>query len=500
MRRAISALALTFMSTTALASTDPVADTRQIMAGTVTTLSIKNEYLSGKRDNTTVFQGALKAYKAVRAAEVPPPPPATQTCPDGSVILATATCPAPPPPPPPPPATQTCPDGSVILASAVCPAPPPPPPPVDPYKSPNGLTGETPIASNFDPAKGMAPSWGTGAIPPSASPDVVGAFRFICRAGQVLADDPIVYPGQPGKSHLHQFYGNLSADAFSTYPSLRANGASSCSDPLFPLNRSAYWQPAMKDGKGNVVRPDYVAIYYKRRPSKDPVVSNPPGTPVTPINANDQKYALGLAIPLPNGLKFIFGYDMLTGQKPTGSFEYICVNKGQPVTTQTFATLKKLADANICVAGMEVWSRGHSPTCWNGRDLDSANHRDHMAYAQRDVASGAPMCPKTHPYVIADFQLSSAYKIMPGDDIRLWSLSSDAMAGMQMEAGSTFHADFFMSWDPTAHAIWEGPTGCIERKLNCSGGDMGNGMQVKGASSSTPDSTRVIAISSIPTL
>ena len=48
------------------------------------------------------------------AAPPPPPPPApvaeapaTQTCPDGSVILATAACPAPPPPPPPPPpATQ----------------------------------------------------------------------------------------------------------------------------------------------------------------------------------------------------------------------------------------------------------------------------------------------------------------------------------------------------------------------------------------------------------
>jgi outer membrane autotransporter protein len=34
----------------------------------------------------------------------PPPHPATQTCPNGSVILATDTCPAPPPPPPPPPA------------------------------------------------------------------------------------------------------------------------------------------------------------------------------------------------------------------------------------------------------------------------------------------------------------------------------------------------------------------------------------------------------------
>jgi opacity protein-like surface antigen len=39
--------------------------------------------------------------------------------------------PPPPPmaPPPPPPATQTCPDGSVILATDICPPPPPPPPP-----------------------------------------------------------------------------------------------------------------------------------------------------------------------------------------------------------------------------------------------------------------------------------------------------------------------------------------------------------------------------------
>jgi outer membrane immunogenic protein len=45
---------------------------------------------------------------------------------------ATAEAPPPPPPPPPPPAapaTQTCPDGSVILATSTCPVPPPPPPP-----------------------------------------------------------------------------------------------------------------------------------------------------------------------------------------------------------------------------------------------------------------------------------------------------------------------------------------------------------------------------------
>ena len=45
---------------------------------------------------------------------------------------APVEAPPPPPPPPPPPATQTCPDGSVILATEACPVPPPPPPPPPP--------------------------------------------------------------------------------------------------------------------------------------------------------------------------------------------------------------------------------------------------------------------------------------------------------------------------------------------------------------------------------
>ena len=57
------------------ASSDPIEDVRKIMAGTVSTLSIKQAYLSGARDNTAPFQGALKAYKAIRAAEQPAPVP-----------------------------------------------------------------------------------------------------------------------------------------------------------------------------------------------------------------------------------------------------------------------------------------------------------------------------------------------------------------------------------------------------------------------------------------
>ena len=78
----------------------------------------------------------------------------------------------------------------------------------------------------------------------------------------------MVFPGQPGRSHLHQFFGNIRAAAFSTYESLRTTGDCTCNNIL---NRSAYLMPAMLDGRGSVVRPDFVHIYYKRRTASGPL-------------------------------------------------------------------------------------------------------------------------------------------------------------------------------------------------------------------------------------
>ena len=56
---------------------------------------------------TARFQPSRPVAAPLPPPAPPPPPPATQTCADGSVILATDVCPAPPaPPPPPPPAPE----------------------------------------------------------------------------------------------------------------------------------------------------------------------------------------------------------------------------------------------------------------------------------------------------------------------------------------------------------------------------------------------------------
>lgn len=335
----------------------------------------------------------------------------------------------------------------------------PPVPPVEPPTVPTwevspSLAGLAPIAA-VEPSTGLIDI----PVPKSAAPDVVGAFRFVCDAGQILADDPLVYPGQPGKSHLHQFYGNTGANAHSTYESLRKSGESTCS--VSPLNRSAYWMPAMMDGKGNVVRPDHVQIYYKRRPKSDPLCQG---------FANRGE---GTCVDLPNGLAFIFGFDMVTDKAPTGSIYYQCVATG---VEQKHEPNLEAPTIQACPVGGRVVATIKAPGCWTGSHLKAPNMRDHVAYAVRDPNYGFMACPKTHPYVIAGFTLTASYQILAGDDVKLWTLSSDHMRPT-LPRGSTFHADFFMAWEPAIHAMWE--ANCLDKMLNCSAGDLGNGKQLR---------------------
>src|SRR5918998_2174205 len=81
------------------------------------------------------------------------------------------------------------------------------------------------------------------AASPSAAPVRVPEFIAGCPASHRAPDDPIIAPGEPGASHLHEFFGNRTADAFSTASSLRS-GATNCQPRS---DRSAYWVPVMFD-------------------------------------------------------------------------------------------------------------------------------------------------------------------------------------------------------------------------------------------------------------
>jgi hypothetical protein len=158
--------------------------------------------------------------------------------------------------------------------------------------------------------------------------------------------------------------------------------------------------------------------------------------------------------------------------------------------TATSGTLVGIANAG-CAVGSHIEALIGAPECWDGQNLDSANHRSHVSYPSYG-SWGYLKCDSGHPFVIPTFTLAAFYQVTPEvetallalkagapwDYTKMLHLSSDEMMPT-LVPGTTFHADWFGGWDNTVMSMWI--DNCINKLLNCSGGDLGNGLQIKGA-------------------
>ena len=342
------------------------------------------------------------------------------------------------------------------------------------------------IADNFNTADGIAQAtWVT-----SSSPDDLGNFRMICGAGQLSYDDPIVYPGQPGKSHLHQFYGNLGANANSTYESLRSSGNSTCGDPnnAAAVNRSGYWMPAMLDGAGHVVKPEYVAIYYKRQPANS--------AECTPGNA----VFIGICVGIPTGIRFITGYNMLAGNMGDAHPFYYCQDGDNGSTGKAVSSALQNDMPSViplCPVGARLTLNIAGQDCWDGKNLDTADHRSHVAHGgyvwDATTNQSHYRCDQAHPYHIPQMTLMAFYAVDANFEAGRWHLSSDEMVPGAV-AGTTFHADYWEAWSPGVRETWE--QYCLDGHLQCSGGDLGNGAVIKGMT--IPNTQAIVPVPPMP--
>jgi hypothetical protein len=239
---------------------------------------------------------------------------------------------------------------------------------------------------------------------PKANNDV-GAFRTSCAYSHMNNDDAIVFPGQPGKAHLHAYFGNTRADASSTAESLRDTGNSTCRGGI--ANRSAYWVPAVIAKDGTPLKPRSAQIYYK--------------TGYNGIAPKDVK-------PFPQGLRVIAGDMRVKAPGQEHAFWSCEVYNGHP---------NAIPD---CPAGQAVIMQVFFPQCWNGKDLDSPDHKGHMSYP----VNGA--CPATHPVAIPEISFHVYYDVPAGQRSSEWHLSSD-MYDQSQPGGYSAHADWFEGWD-----------------------------------------------------
>jgi hypothetical protein len=251
------------------------------------------------------------------------------------------------------------------------------------------------------------------AVPVPAHASGGAEFFFPCPFSHRAMDDPIVFPGQPDASHMHDFIGNNSTDAFSTVDSLFA-ATTTCRESK---DKSGYWFPTLMRS-GSQVTPVKAQVYYRNT-----------GTIATPQT-------------IPFGLKIIQGDKNATSPQPgwTNSDFWSCGNAGT-----------HYASPPDCPSTTTLMLQVRFPQCWDGTNLDSADHKSHMAYLVKRV------CPADHPVLIPQVQLHIQYAIRDGASGAALSLASGSIYSI--------HADFYNAWDKDRLASLI--TTCIAAGISC---------------------------------
>jgi hypothetical protein len=257
------------------------------------------------------------------------------------------------------------------------------------------------LAAAFFAALGFAPR--------QAQADVDHVFNVTCPLSHFGSDDPIVSPGQPGNSHRHAFYGNSSTDAFTTTKSLMGS-KSTCERGFATADRSAYWVPSLyrlgPDGRVREVRlsadDQHLSAYYRRSG----------GTTGDRVK------------PFPRGLRMIAGDAAANKPQDTLDVAWRCNGSHAPES----------ADIPNCSSATVLQAFVSFPDCWDGVNLDSADHRSHMTLSRGDRRS----CPRSHPVKLPQLTFELSFNLPPVAGAR-YELSSGGRYSM--------HGDFFAAWD-----------------------------------------------------
>jgi Domain of unknown function (DUF1996) len=260
-------------------------------------------------------------------------------------------------------------------------------------------------------------------LAPAARPKLHGNnFYANCRFSHTNDDDPIVYPGQPGLSHAHTFFGNASTDATSTLASLR-RARTTCKPSA---DKAAYWIPTLYKG-GREIRPQKGQFYFNLR-------------------GYDQMHAF------PAGLKMVAGNSHAVSPQSTNVVHWACASSAglrsapltrPPADCADVKLIQKKGFYKACptcpakplpvrrMPGKRYLElHVNFPDCWDGKHLDSPDHHSHMAYSHGYV------CPASHPVKVPLIRLNVRYPISGGKGV---SLASGGVL--------TGHADFINAWN-----------------------------------------------------
>ncbi|KAK3361418.1 hypothetical protein B0T24DRAFT_539146 [Lasiosphaeria ovina] len=263
-------------------------------------------------------------------------------------------------------------------------------------------------------------------------------IRFGCSQLLIGRLDPLVNPGIPMSPHVHQIVGgnsfNVSMDP-ATHDLVKDSSCTSCT---FSEDFSNYWTAVMYFRARN-------GTYKRVRQFPNAGLRTDGGVTVYYIPPYDGKTTVTAFKP---------GFRMLVGDAgldtPKGMQRQLCHRclsqsgdrGGAPCTgsdTQTFPP-------RSCDGGIRTTIT--FPTCWDGKNTDSPDHKSHVAYPATGSFESTGTCPPTHPVRLPQLMYEVMWDTRAFNDKSIWPEdgSQPFVWSTGDHDGYSQHGDYVFGW------------------------------------------------------
>ncbi|MEU5595313.1 DUF1996 domain-containing protein [Streptomyces sp. NPDC020298] len=326
-----------------------------------------------------------------------------------------------------------------------------------------GQGGNGPVAADYTDITTVQPNVQAPAPQADASR---GTFTSSCGVnanGLFNSDNVIVAPGVTnGAHHFHDYIGNQSNNAFASDEDL-ANADTSCVDQG---DKSTYYWPVLRLQNGT-----------RERDADAPGggTEGNAGQIVTPkdVTLTFEGSPRGKVTAMPRLLRIITGDAKAFVNGPA--------NANASWSCTGFEDRQLKDKYPLCPSGSDVVRTFRFQSCWDGRNIDSANHRTHVAFADAEgrCPDGFQAIPQLVQRIVYDVTAPSLQ-----DGGRTHSLFAVDSFPEQQHKPVTDHGDFINVFD---EGLMREMVDCINSGRRCGAGGESGGRPSPSADASPGD-------------